>query len=65
MTAQFEFNKTTYYLPLLDVDIYQLREYGIRSMIGKFRKEVWMHLKLKGESVTLREIKYKGLIQQQ
>jgi len=63
MTAQFEFRRRSYYIDLIDVEIYQMQKSGIKSIIGRLKQRVWLGLKLDGESATIREIKYKGLIQ--
>jgi len=34
-------------------------------MIGKLRNKVWLGLKLRGERVTLSELKFKGLKKQE
>lgn len=60
MEAKFLYNNTTYRTTLNELEVFQLEKYGKRFTIDRLREKVWTSLKLKGESVTLRELKFQG-----
>lgn len=61
MQAKFLFKTELLKTELNPVELHQLKQSGVKSIIGKLRSKVWTGLKLRGESVTLRELKFKGL----
>lgn len=63
MKAIFLFKDELIKTELNKVEVLQLERNGVISVMGKLRKNVWLGLKLRGENVTLSELKFKGLEQ--
>lgn len=61
MEAKFLFKKELVKTELDELELFQLEKNGLKSMIGRLRKKVWVGLKLRGEKVTLSELKFKGI----
>tara|TARA_R100000808_G_scaffold19434_1_gene42159 strand:- start:3221 stop:3412 length:192 start_codon:yes stop_codon:yes gene_type:complete len=61
MKAIFEFKNKNYILPLTKLYSYILKKDGLKTLIPRLKKEVWTNLKLRGENVTISEIKFKGI----
>ena len=61
MEAIFLFKNELVITELDKLELFQLEKSGLKSMIGKLRNKVWLGLKLRGERVTLSELKFKGL----
>jgi hypothetical protein len=59
--AKFLFKEELVRTELSQIEIFQLEKNGIKSMIGRLRNKVWLGLKLRGEKVTLSELKFKGI----
>ena len=59
--AKFLFKNEIVKTELNAVELLQLEKSGLKSVIGRLRNKVWTGLKLRGESVTLSEIKFKGV----
>jgi rRNA pseudouridine-1189 N-methylase Emg1 (Nep1/Mra1 family) len=65
MEAIFLFKNELVITELDKLELFQLEKSGLKSMIGKLRNKVWLGLKLRGERVTLSELKFKGLKKQE
>jgi len=61
MEAKFLFKDELVRTELDKLEIFQLEKNGLKSMIGRLRNKVWIGLKLRGEKVTLSELKFKGV----
>lgn len=61
MEAKFLFKDELVRTELNELELFQLEEFGLKSMIGRLRNKLWTGLKLRGEKVTLRELKFKGV----
>lgn len=61
MEAKFLFKNEMVKTELDAVELFQLQKIGVKSVIGRLRNKVWTGLKLRGESVTLSELKFKGV----
>ena len=61
MEAEFLFKDELVRTELDELEQFQLRKFGLKSMIGRLRNKVWLGLKLRGEKVTLSELKFKGV----
>jgi hypothetical protein len=61
MEAIFLFKNEFVKTELDKLELLQLEKSGLKSMIGVLRNKVWVGLKLRGERVTLSELKFQGL----
>ena len=61
MEAKFLFKDELVRTGLDKLEIFQLEKNGLKAMIGRLRNKVWLGLKLRGEKVTLSELKFKGV----
>jgi len=61
MEAKFLFKNRLLRIELDELEQFQLEKYGLKAMIGRLRNKVWIALKLRGEKVTLSELKFKGV----
>jgi len=59
--AQFEFKGKLVFIELDEIEEFQLEKSGIIFLIGKLKRRMLTKLQIMGESVTLREIKFKGI----
>lgn len=61
MKAKFLFKNEIVISELDKFEVFKLKKEGVKSMIGQLRNKVWTGLKLRGEQVTLSELKFKGI----
>ncbi len=61
MEAKFLFKSELVRTELDELELFQLEKEGLKPMIGRLRNKVWLGLKLRGEKVTLNELKFKGV----
>jgi hypothetical protein len=61
MEAKFLFKSELVRTELDELELFQLEKEGLKPMIGRLRNKVWLGLKLRGEKVTLSELKFKGV----
>ena len=58
MIAKLLFNDEVIKTKLDELELFQLTKHGIKFLIPRLKEKVWIGLKLKGEKVTKREIKF-------
>ena len=61
MEAKFLFKNELVRTELDELELFQLEKNGLKPMIARLRDKVWLGLKLRGEKVTLSELKFKGV----
>lgn len=61
MNAKFLFKEKEVITELDVVELIQLEERGVKSLIGRLRRKVFTGLKLQGETLILSELKFIGL----
>ena len=58
MKAQFKFKDENITIELDVLEEMQLKKEGRRGLVSRIKNRVWTSLKLRGESVTMSEIKF-------
>ena len=62
--ATFQLNNEFVTIKLDQIHLMMLKSEGLKSLIHRLRGDVWVSLKLRGEKLTIRELKFKGIEQQ-
>ena len=60
--ATFQLNNEFVTIKLDQIHLMMLESEGLKSLIHRVRRDVWVSLKLRGEKLTMRELKFKGIV---